>query len=329
MRISIILIALLPVALMAGSLCTSKDEQPCISLTSCAAEDQSRVEFRYQLPPDARIVDSQLTWDAPKAQLLVGAESLARAAMIESVVDAPEHRRHLRDLLFKTRDLFWVYSPPKGCYTLEIAYELERSDKPATITAPEPVAQEPKEPRTQERIANPYRIGLQIGGSKPDSQTRWSDQALTEADLRETTIEIGLFIDKRLLLGGHHWSVSAALEMAQWDNAQTQSLLLGADYLFERESRITPYLGLRAGYLQFETDLTSDSDSGMVYGPTAGIRTPASAWSQAEWLKSIELGLYVTYLQVGQKTHQDVAAQEKTTTLDSLIKVGLQAGWRF
>jgi opacity protein-like surface antigen len=204
--------------------------------------------------------------------------------------------------------------------------------KPVVVQKSEPRPESEPEPKPEpeakpESSSLDYQVGLILGSTKPGSTTRWSGEALSEAHLREWTGSYGLLAAMKRTDRGHVWRASATLELARWNNAETTALLAGADYLFELKNAFTPYAGLRLGYLNFENDITGGSDSGLVYGPAAGVLLPTSVIDDR--LEALHLELYANYLMADQSTSRSISGQTQTVTLEHLMRVGVGLSWAF
>lgn len=165
--------------------------------------------------------------------------------------------------------------------------------------------------------ASDYQMGVHLQSATASMSTQWSADPATSDPKVDSTLGIALSVDRNLR---DDLRLGAELSRAAWDKATLSSLLLTGDYLYPASEAIMLYGGLSIGVAHFDTDLTSDSTTGAVYGLRAGIEHP---------YRELTIRLGIDYRLSSLETKKEILGSQKAVTLDNTLHVGVGAIWGF
>lgn len=157
-----------------------------------------------------------------------------------------------------------------------------------------------------------------------------SDSYLTGADSQSlrlddgTAVQPGIALARETRLGQHRYRLLAQAGNAGWSAADATQLLLGVDYFWEDPARTGGgvYLGPRLGVIEFEEEVTYQSDTSGAYGYEFGFRQPFLEGSMA-------LGLFYQRLYVDVDNQLPAAAgTDLGVAVDRLDSLGIRLSWR-
>jgi len=125
-------------------------------------------------------------------------------------------------------------------------------------------------------------IGLEVSATEVQGDT---GGIFGELDHKETGVEYGLRVGAQL----DEWRSMLLLNYFDEGDQNTEKLMVSVDYFFlnstEEQSYFKPYLGVNAGYMNYES--TGIDESGFLYGAQAGF--------VVEVMESIDIDLGYRY----------------------------------
>lgn len=174
-----------------------------------------------------------------------------------------------------------------------------------------------------------WGVGVRVGVENAGATSGWSDESFTTGIDSSDTSHIGLvgFYQHRSPDTGYR--LSLASYRASWNNASTRETELGADYLWIRKDRLTPYLGPRLGIVRFHDRHTGDSGSGRMLGMQMGVLVATEGWTLLAKLGEPELEAFARYHRPIARNHRSVGNQTHSVSLDRLLSVGVGLNWTF
>lgn len=139
-----------------------------------------------------------------------------------------------------------------------------------------------------------------------------------------TAVQPGIALSREATFAGHRYGVLAQAGNASWSAADGTQLLLGVDYLWEDKAHTGGgvYLGPRLGVLEFEEEVTYQSDTSAAYGYEFGFRQPFLEGSMA-------LGLFYQRLYIDVDNQLPAGAgRDLGVSVDRLDSLGIRLSWR-
>lgn len=139
-----------------------------------------------------------------------------------------------------------------------------------------------------------------------------------------TAVQPGIALSREARFAGHTYRLLAQAGNASWAAADGTQLVLGADYFWSDSENPGGgvYLGPRLGVLQFEEEVTYQSDTTAVYGYEFGFRQPFREGNMA-------LGLFYQQLFLDVDNQLPAAAGvDLGVSVDRLDSLGIRLSWR-
>ena len=157
-----------------------------------------------------------------------------------------------------------------------------------------------------------------------------SDSYLTGSDSQTmrlddgTAVQAGLALARDARFFDHGYRIAAQVGNVSWASADGAQVVFGVDYLWDQHARSGGgvYLGPRLGLMEFDEDITDQSDTTAVYGYEFGFWQP---FNEGE----MTLGFFFQQLFVDVDNQTPAATgMDLGVSVDRLDSLGVRLSWR-
>lgn len=166
-------------------------------------------------------------------------------------------------------------------------------------------------------------VSAHIAATHSDSQLTGPGSANLRLE-EGAAVQSGIAISRGSQFAGHHIRLAAQAGYASWAEASGALLVLGGDYLWNDRlgSSGGVYVGPRLGVMEFDENITDQSDTTAVYGYEFGFDQPF-------YDGGMTLGLFYQQLFVDVNNRASASTGSALgVSVDRLDSLGIRLSWR-